>query len=50
VIVPRFGRARLSGELGADAGADESIAVRGAPGPGGVDDALAAARARLASI
>jgi argininosuccinate lyase len=46
----RVAGAVRSGELGADAAADKSIAVRGAPGPGGVDDALAAARARLASI
>ena len=35
----RVAGAVRSGELGADAGADKSIAVRGAPGPGGVDDA-----------
>jgi argininosuccinate lyase len=39
-----------SGELEAGAGAEESVAARAAPGPGGVDEALAAARDRFAKI
>ncbi len=39
-----------SGELDPAAGAEGSVAARGAPGPGGVHEALAAARARLATI
>jgi argininosuccinate lyase len=36
--------------LEAGAGAEASVAARGAPGPGGVHEALAAARARFAEI
>jgi argininosuccinate lyase len=39
-----------SGELDPERGAEDSVAARSAPGPGGVHDALAAARARLAKI
>jgi argininosuccinate lyase len=37
-----------SGKLDPERGAEESVAARGAPGPGGVQEALAAARARFA--
>jgi argininosuccinate lyase len=39
-----------SGELDPERRAETSVAARGAPGPGGVHEALAAARARLAKI
>ena len=39
-----------SGDAAPAEGAEASVAARGAPGPGGVHDALAAARARLAKI
>jgi argininosuccinate lyase len=37
-----------SGKLDPERGAEESVAARGAPGQGGVQEALAAARARFA--
>ena len=43
------GAVRL-GEPAAEGSAEESLTVRGAPGPGGVDEALVAARARFATI
>jgi argininosuccinate lyase len=43
------GAVRL-GDAAPAEGAEASVAARGAPGPGGVHDALAAARARLAKI
>ena len=46
----RVAGAVRSGEPEPRAGPEESLAARGAPGPGGVDDALAAARARFATI
>jgi argininosuccinate lyase len=46
----RVAGAVRSGELGAEGAAEGSVAARGAPGPGAVHEALAAARARLSTI
>jgi argininosuccinate lyase len=46
----RVAGAVRSGELAAEGGAEESVAARGAPWPGGGHDARAAARARFATI
>jgi len=46
----RVAGAVRSGDAAPAEGAEASVAARAAPGPGGVHDALAAARARLAKI